>query len=134
MIPAATMQMQALQTTAIFLRTEQHHSVQTANILSVLSQFLNSPSQHARHKIDTKRTEKCPEAIQRNNERPDHGAHVWGQSLFKSGAPAAVDEAQDELHGKSVGLVVFVILFYFSICMFTHQSTDSLGGSPVSHR
>lgn len=109
MTPAAAMLMQALQTTAIFLRTEQHHPLQTANILSVLSQFLNSPSQHARHKIDTKRTKKRPEAIQRNNERPDHGAHVWGQSLFKSGVPAAVDEAHDELHRKNVDLVVFVI-------------------------
>lgn len=107
MIPAAAMLMQALQTTASFLRTERHHPAQTANILSVLAQFLSSPSQDARHKIDTKRAEKCPEAIQRNNERPDHGAHVWGQSLFKSGAPAAVDEAQDELHGKHVDLVVF---------------------------
>lgn len=114
MTPAAAMLMQALQATAIFLRAEQHHPLQAANILSVLSQFLNSPSQHARHKIDTKRTEKRPEAVQRNNERPDGGAHVWGQSLFKSGAPAAVDEAQDELHGESADLVVFVILFFQS--------------------
>lgn len=30
---------------------------------------------------------------------------MWGQSLFMSGSPAAVDEAQDELCGESADLV-----------------------------